>query len=99
MTDEERREELGEVYEWEEVLDLTSLSEAKLGDYMGELSTTKERALSYRRHSLQGKIDLAYAELVRHGGVALSPEELARVLLGECSSPSTGGGIFLEPVS
>ena len=51
MTDEERREELGEVYEWEEVLGLTSLSEAKLGDYMGELST-KERALSYRRRIL-----------------------------------------------
>ena len=98
MTDEERREELGEVYEWEEVLDLTSLSEAKLGDYLGELSI-KERALSYRRHILQGKIDLAYVELVWHGGVALSPEELARVLLGECSSPSAGGGIFLEPVS
>lgn len=98
MTDEERREELGEVYEWEEVLDLTSLSEAKLGDYLGELSI-KERALSYRRRILQGKIDLACAELVRHGGVAISPEELARVLLGERSSPSTGGGIFLEPVS
>ena len=97
MTDEERREELGEVYEWEEVLDLTSLSEAKLGDYLGELSI-KERALSYRRRILQG-VDLACAELVRHGGVAISPEELARVLLGERSSPSTGGGIFLEPVS
>ncbi len=36
MTDEERREELGEVYEWEEVLDLTSLSEAELGDYLRE---------------------------------------------------------------
>ncbi len=48
MTDEEWREDLGEVYEWEEVLNL--------------------------------------------GGVALSPEELARVRLGEGSSPSTGGG-------
>ncbi len=98
MTDEEGREELGEVYEWEEVLDLTSLSEAELGDYLRELST-EERALSYRRCVLQDKIDLVRAELVRHGGVALSPEELARVLVGERSSPSTGGGVFLEPVS
>src|SRR5215216_6475551 len=98
MTDEERREELDEVYEWEKDLDLTSLAEAKLGDYLGKLSI-EEQALSYRRRVLQGKIDLVRAELVRHGGVALSLEELAQVLLGEGSSPLTGGGMFLEPVS
>jgi hypothetical protein len=42
----------------------------------------EERALSYRRRVLQGRIDLIRAELVLRGGVALSPEELARVLTG-----------------
>ena len=42
----------------------------------------EERAVSYRRRVLQGRIDLIRAELVRRGGAALSSEELARVLLG-----------------
>ena len=92
MTDEEWREDLGEVYEWEEVLDLASLSEDELGDYLGEVSK-EEWALSSCRRVLQGRTALVRAEFVRRGGgVALSPEELARVLLGEGSSPSTGEG-------
>jgi hypothetical protein len=43
----------------------------------------EERAMSYRRQVLQGRIDVIRAELVSRGSVALSPEELARVLLGE----------------
>ncbi len=42
----------------------------------------EERAVSYRRRVLQGRIDLIRAELVRRGGATLSPEELARVLPG-----------------
>ena len=42
----------------------------------------EERAVSYRRRVLQGRIELIRAGLVHRGGVALSPEELARVLLG-----------------
>jgi hypothetical protein len=93
MTDEEWREDLGEVYEWEEVLDLTSLpEEEEVGHSLGEISN-EEWALSSCRRVLQGRTDLLRAEFVRRGGgVALSPEELARVLLGEGSSPSTGEG-------
>jgi hypothetical protein len=68
MSDEKRPDHGGDGYEWEGEPDLTSISE-------------KERALSYRRRVLQGRIDLIRAELVRRGGVVLSPEDLARVLM------------------
>jgi hypothetical protein len=42
----------------------------------------EERAVSYRRRVLQGRIDLIRAELVGRGVVALSPEELVRALMG-----------------
>ncbi len=70
-----------EGYEWEEAPDLTSVSEEELRTRLRELSE-EERAISYRRRVLQGRIDLIRAELVRRGGVTLSPEELAPVLLG-----------------
>jgi hypothetical protein len=41
----------------------------------------EERAVSHRRQDLQGRIDLIRGELVRRGSVALSPEELVRVLM------------------
>ncbi len=102
MTDDELlkgTEGFGEGYEWEEELDLTSVSEDELRARLKELSE-EERAVSYRRRVLQGRIDLIRAELVRRGGVALSPEELARVLLGgqgeaegpAGSGPAAGGG-------
>jgi hypothetical protein len=69
MSDEERLDHGGECYEWEGEPDLTSISE-------------EERALSYRRRVLQGRIDLIRAEVVRRGGVVLSPADLARVLMG-----------------
>ncbi len=72
---------LGGRYEWEQEPDLTSLSEDELRERLKGLAE-EERAVSYRRRVLQGRIDLIRAELVRRGGVALSPEELARVLLG-----------------
>ena len=66
-------------FDWEGAEDLTALSEGPLVE--------EERAVSYRRQVLQGRIDLIRAELVRRGSVALSPEELARVLMGEVGRP------------
>jgi hypothetical protein len=90
----------GEGFEWEDEPDLTSVSE-ELKARLEELAE-EERAISYRRRVIQGRIDLIRAELVRRGGVALSPEELARVLLGggggrseaqgESQGPSYGRG-------
>ena len=69
-------------YELEGEPDMTSLSEEEIRERLKGLAE-EERAVSYRRRVLQGRIDLIRAELVRRGGVALSPEEqLARVLLG-----------------
>ena len=62
--------------------DLTAISEQELGVLLEKL-VSEEREISYRRRVLQGKIDLVRAELVRRGGVTISPEELARVLIGE----------------
>ncbi|MDP8974717.1 MAG: hypothetical protein M3N45_16495 [Actinomycetota bacterium] len=81
MSDEERPDQGGEGYEWEGEPDLTSISEDELKVRLKDLDE-EERALSYRRRVLQGRIDLIRAELVRRGGVALSPEDLARVLMG-----------------
>jgi len=69
MSDEERPDHGGEGYEWEWEPDLTSTSEEEL-------------ALSHQRRVLQGRIDLIRADLVRRGGVVLSPAVLARVLVG-----------------
>jgi hypothetical protein len=85
MSDEKRPDHVGEGYEWEGEPDLTSISEEELKARLKELNE-EERALSYRRRVLQGRIDLIRAELVRRGGVVLSPEDLARVLMGEESN-------------
>jgi hypothetical protein len=81
MSDEERLDHGGECYEWEGEPDLTSISGEELKARLTELDE-EERALSYRRRVLQGRIDLIRAELVRRGGVVLSPADLARVLMG-----------------
>ena len=81
MSDEERPDQGSEGYEWEGEPDLTSISEDELKARLKDLDE-EERALSYRRRVLQGRIDLIRAELVRRGGVTLSPEDLARVLMG-----------------
>ena len=67
---------------WEEAEDITALSEEDLRTRLQALCE-EERAVSYRRRVLQGRIDLIRAELVERGVAALSPEDLARVLLGE----------------
>jgi hypothetical protein len=70
-------------FDWEEAEDITLLSEAELGECLQAL-TEEERAVSYRRRILQGRIDLIRAELEGRGSgmAALTPEDLARVLLG-----------------
>lgn len=67
--------------DWEGALDLTTPSEDELRENLEEI-VEEERAVSYRRRVLHGKIDLIRAELARRGGLSLSPEELARVLMG-----------------
>ena len=98
MSDEERLDHGGECYEWEREPDLTSIPEEELKARLKEFDE-EERALSYRRRVLQGRIDLIRAELVRRGGVALSPADLARVLMmGEednrSGRPDLEGGGF-----
>ncbi len=81
MSDEVRPDQGGEGYEWEGEPGLTSISEDELKARLKDLDE-EERALSYRRRVLQGRIDLIRAELVRRGGVTLSSEDLTRVLMG-----------------
>jgi hypothetical protein len=80
----------GEEYEWGGEPDLTDISEEELRARLEEFSK-EERAISYRRRVIQGRIDLIRAELVRRGSVSLTPEELARVLMGEGRH---GGGVY-----
>ena len=74
-------------FDWESAEDVTALSEEDLRDTLEQLSE-EERAISYRRRILQGRIDLIRGELVERGAAALPPERLARVLLGD--SPDGG---------
>jgi hypothetical protein len=73
-------------FDWEGAEDLTALSEGELKERL-EALVEEERVVSYRRQVLQRRIDLIRAQLVRRGSVALSPEELARVLMGEEGRP------------
>jgi hypothetical protein len=75
-------------FDWENAEDVTALSEEDLRDRLEALSE-EERALSYRRRILQGRIDLIRTELVERGAVALTPERLARVLLGDSPDEET----------
>ncbi len=72
----------GEKFDWEGAEDITALSEAELRERL-EVLVEEERAVSYRRRVLHGRIDLIRAELVRRGAIARSPEELVRVLMGD----------------
>ena len=73
-------------FDWEGAEDFTALSEAELKGRLGGL-VEEERAVSYRLEVLRGRIDLIRAELVGRGAVALSTEELVRVLLDEERRP------------
>jgi hypothetical protein len=72
----------GEHFDWEGAEDITALSEAELRERLEGL-VEEERAVSYRRRVLHGRIDLIRAELVRRGAITRSPEELVRVLMGD----------------
>jgi hypothetical protein len=72
----------GEKFDWEGAEDITALSEAELRERLEGL-VEEERAVSYRRRVLHGRIDLIRAELVRRGATTRSPEELVRVLMGD----------------
>ena len=72
----------GEGFGWDATEDITALSEENLRVKL-EALCEEERAVSYRRRVLQGRIDLIRAHLVERGVAALSPEDLARVLLGD----------------
>jgi hypothetical protein len=69
-------------FDWEGAEDITALSEDELRERL-ETLVEEERAVSYRRRILHGRIDLIRAELVRRGAVVRSPEELVRALMGE----------------
>ena len=75
-------DDLGGGFDWDEAEDITALSEENLRRRL-EALYEEERAVSYRRRVLQGRIDLMRAELLDRGVAARSPEDLARVLLGE----------------
>jgi hypothetical protein len=75
-------------FHWESAEDVTALSEEELRDRLEDLSE-EERAVSYRRRNLQGRIDLIRAEHLERGAVALSSEDLARVLLGDSLDEET----------
>ena len=69
-------------FDWEGAEDITALSEEDLREVLGALRE-EERMVGYRLGVLQGRIDLIRAELVERGAVALPPEHLARILLGD----------------
>ena len=72
----------GENFDWEGAEDITALSEAELRERLEGL-VEEERAVSYRRRVLHGRIDLIRAELVRRGATTRSTDELVRVLMGD----------------
>jgi formate-dependent nitrite reductase cytochrome c552 subunit len=65
-------------FDWEGAEDITLLSEGELKESLKALEE-EEKAVSYRRRILRGRIDLIRAELA---GGGRAPEEIARVLLG-----------------
>jgi hypothetical protein len=71
-----------EGFAWEDAEDITALSGDELRATLEALSE-EERALSYKRSVLRGRMDLIRAELVARGAVLRSPGDLARVLLGD----------------
>lgn|GEM_PF-6355378 len=66
----------------EQLPDLTAAPSDELKELLGDL-VEEERRISYRRRIIQGRIDAIRAELVRRGAAALTPEELAEVMLRE----------------
>jgi hypothetical protein len=78
----------GETFDWEDAEDLTSLSEGELRERL-VAHAEEERGLGYALRIVQGRMDVIRAELVGRGAApaTLSPEDLARALLGEARVP------------
>jgi hypothetical protein len=79
-------------FDWENAEDLTALPKGEVRALLTAF-TEEERAVGYRLALLRGRMDVIRAELVCRGTVcrgtaAVSPEELARVLVGR---PAEGG--------
>ena len=74
-------------FDWETSEDLTALSEDELGSLLGRIAE-EERAAAYRHEVLAGRLALIRAELAGRELYALSPEELARVLLDGGEEPA-----------
>ena len=75
-------------FDWEAADDFTALSEGELRRLLARVSG-EERETAYRHEVLRGRVDLIRAELVDRGVASLSPEELARVLVGEAGEGGT----------
>lgn len=73
-------------FDWADSEDLTVLSVEELRLRLEEFAE-EERQVSYRRRVLQGRIDLIRAEMVSRDRVSVSPEELARILMGGSGDP------------
>lgn len=67
---------------WGDVDDITALTQEELRSLLSRFDE-EEKVVSYRRRVLQGRIDVIRAEIVRRGEASLSPEDLARVLMGD----------------
>jgi hypothetical protein len=81
MEDMEDRGDLGG-FDWEGADDITALSDGDLRRLLDVL-IEEERVASYRLEVLRGRIELIRAERVGRGVATLSPEDLARALLGD----------------
>jgi hypothetical protein len=69
-------------FDWEGADDITALSDEDLRGLLDAL-IEEERVASYRLEVLRGRIELIRAERVGRGVATLSPEDLARALLGD----------------
>ena len=71
-------------FDWEGAEDLTSLSDEGLRARLAALAE-EERGLGHGLRIVQGRMDVIRAELVSRcaAPATLSPEDLARALLGE----------------
>ena len=69
-------------FDWEGADDITALSDGDLRRLLDAL-IEEERVASYRLEVLRGRIELIRAERVGRGVATLSPEDLARALLGD----------------
>jgi hypothetical protein len=69
-------------FDWEATEDITELSGDDLRLLLARVSR-EERAVAYRHELLRGRLDVIRAELAGRGVAELSPEQLARVLMGE----------------